>query len=309
MSRHDLQSGKGDPLSADPLGSAPGADHSTADGGIADAKSAVGQSEEDQFAELLSACDQTLTSGTPLSQTVEQLAAADPELAARLARATSCLERLHRTQEFCGGEASSAAAASDGKAAPTVDGEGPLPGGLARTHCIGRFEIIQELGRGGFGIVYLAYDPALERIIALKVPRPEVLISPELKERFLREAKAPAGLSHRNLMGVYEAGEAGPICWIAEEYCQGESLAERLQQPDRSIQVAAAARVVAELAEAVQHAHEHGVMHRDLKPSNVILTAAVQEKPLAATGEDDLAGVTPKLTDFGLAKLMDRKVR
>ena len=89
---------------------------------------------------------------------------------------------------------------------------------------------MRELGRGGYGIVYLANDPTLDREIALKVPRPEALITPELKRRFLKEAKAAAGLNHPNLVAVHEAGEAGPICWIAEEYCDGTTLSDAAPQ-------------------------------------------------------------------------------
>ena len=94
---------------------------------------------------------------------------------------------------------------------------------------LGRFVIRRELGRGSFGIVYLAYDPRLRRELALKVPRGEVLLSSELRARFRNEAMAAAGLDHPNIVAVYEAGEEGPCCFIASAYCPGITLAAWLR--------------------------------------------------------------------------------
>src|SRR5207244_5031760 len=91
-------------------------------------------------------------------------------------------------------------------------GAAACPSGLPFTS-LGRFTILRELGRGAFGVVYQAHDPQLGRDVALKVPRPEALASPELRERFVREARAAAGLDHPNLVAVYEAGEVGAICY------------------------------------------------------------------------------------------------
>ena len=89
---------------------------------------------------------------------------------------------------------------------------------------LGRFRVHRELGRGGFGVVLLAFDPKLGREVALKVPRPEALTHPELRARFQREARATAGLDHPNLVPVYEAGEEDGVCWIASAYCPGITL-------------------------------------------------------------------------------------
>src|SRR5205823_9946850 len=128
-----------------------------------------------------------------------------------------------------------------------------------------------ELGRGAHGIVFLAHDPRLGRDVALKVPRPEAVVTPELRERFLREARAAAGLDHPGLVPVYEAGEIGPVCYIASAYCPGVTLAAWLKQRAEPVPFAEAAALVVALAEAVQHAHSRGVLHRDLKPANVLL--------------------------------------
>ena len=95
--------------------------------------------------------------------------------------------------------------------------------GTNPTH-IGRFEIIKELGRGGYGVVMLARDPRLNRLVALKVPRPEAMVTPDLRARFLREAEAAALLKHPHILPIYEQGSIGPVCYIAMEYCEGPSL-------------------------------------------------------------------------------------
>ena len=137
---------------------------------------------------------------------------------------------------------------------------------------LGRFEIGKTLGQGGFGIVYLARDPTLGREVALKVPRPEVLITLDGRRRFLREARAAAGLDHPNIVTVLEVGEAGPVCYIASAYCAGPTLSGWLKARIEPVPPRFAARLLASLSDAVQHAHDRGVLHRDIKPSNVILS-------------------------------------
>ncbi len=95
----------------------------------------------------------------------------------------------------------------------------PAPAG--GPHRIGRFELRRQLGKGGCGIVFLAYDPKLEREVALKIPRPEMLLSPDARRRLIREALAAAEFDHPNLVPVYETGEIGPICFIATAFCPG----------------------------------------------------------------------------------------
>ena len=136
---------------------------------------------------------------------------------------------------------------------------------------VGHFRLIRRLGVGGHGLVYLAQDQRLGRLVALKVPRPDLLGSPELERRFLREAWAAAGLDHPNLVPVYETGKAGPFCYIASAYCEGPTLATWLRGRAEPVPPADAAELVAALADAVQHAHERGILHRDIKPANVLL--------------------------------------
>jgi WD40 repeat protein len=172
---------------------------------------------------------------------------------------------------------------------------------------LGRFQLRRELGHGAFGIVFLAHDPHLRRDVALKVPRAEALVDPEARERFLREARAAAGLDHPNVVPVYEAGEADAVCYIASAYCPGTTLAEWLRQRDEPVPARQAAALVATLAEAVEHAHGRHVVHRDLKPGNVLLEAR-RTSVLACPEEEDKRGrlsYDPKITDFGLAKLLE----
>lgn len=177
-------------------------------------------------------------------------------------------------------------------------------------HRIGRFELRRQLGKGGCGIVFLAFDPKLEREVALKIPRPEMLLSQEARRRLVREALAAAEFDHPNLVPVYETGEIGPVCFIATAFCPGQTLGDWLDRQAYPIPVRQAARLVAIIAEAVQHAHDRGVLHRDLKPNNVILQATKddpqeQEPP---PGSCHLRGenYVPRVVDFGLAKLLER---
>jgi WD40 repeat protein/serine/threonine protein kinase len=186
-------------------------------------------------------------------------------------------------------------------------GAPPLPGGTP----LGRFRIRRELGSGGFGVVYLAHDPQLGREVALKVPRPESLLTVDLRARLNREARAAAALQHPNLVPLYEVGEAGPICFLVYAYCPGPTLADWLRLQSQPVPYQDAARLLSILADAVHHAHGHGVVHRDLKPANILLETSCE--PLSSPGVVEgtrseragklpLSAFTPKVADFGLAK-------
>ena len=161
---------------------------------------------------------------------------------------------------------------------------------------IGRFEVVEKIGQGGFSSVFLALDPHTGRPVALKVPRFASLVSTEARLRFQREARAAAMLSHPAIVPVYEAGSAGPINYIAYEYCPGQTLAQWFHERNHQIDHMLAANIVARLADAVQHAHRRGVVHRDLKPANVLIVQSTD-----TTEEGGLSG-SLRITDFGLCK-------
>ncbi len=161
---------------------------------------------------------------------------------------------------------------------------------------IGRFRLLRKLGSGGYGVVFLAHDPNLNRQVALKVPRPEVLVTADLKRRFLREAEAAASLDHPHIVPVFEAGSAGPVCYIVSAFCDGLPLNQWLEQRGGKVAPRLAAEMIAALADAVQHAHDRGVLHRDIKPGNILVDTLDNVSDNAA-----VEGI--RLTDFGLARI------
>lgn len=148
---------------------------------------------------------------------------------------------------------------------------------------IAHFELVQELGRGAFGSVWKARDTRLDRVVAIKIPRKEELTREEA-EQFLREARAAAQLRHPNIAGVHEVGRENDRIYLVTDLIRGVTLEDWLS--GRGFTPAEAAELCATIADALHHAHEHGVIHRDVKPSNIMLTAE---------------GV-PYVTDFGLAR-------
>jgi WD40 repeat protein/serine/threonine protein kinase len=213
---------------------------------------------------------------------------------ARVRRAQACLQRLEQDRRQ-----RSAGPRANGLELPPLQGLWFDPS----THEgeLDRFRLLRVLGTGGFGIVYLAEDPLLGRLVALKVPRPQALLTPELRQRFLREARAAARLNHPNIVPIFDTGEVGLLCYIVSGYSAGGTLAQWLKARVAPVPVQGAARLVALLADAVQHAHEHGILHRDLKPSNILLEPAAK----ASSNPSEDLGLLPRLTDFGLARLRD----
>jgi tetratricopeptide (TPR) repeat protein len=159
-----------------------------------------------------------------------------------------------------------------------------VPAGASARSAVG-YEVLEELGRGGMGVVYRARHLKLDRVVALKVILSGAQASEEERSRFAAEAQAVARLRHPNVVTLLELGSADGAPYFTMDYCPG-SLVEKVGKPWPARDAAA---LVEALARAVQHAHEHGVIHRDLKPANVLFT------------EDG----TPRIADFGLAKKLD----
>lgn len=146
-------------------------------------------------------------------------------------------------------------------------------------------ELHEEIGRGGMGVVYRARQKALDRIVAVKVLLRSQFAGSEERERFHREAQAAARLKHPGIVGIFDVGEEDGVPWFSMEHIAGMNLEQRVRE--HPLEAREAARCAQQVAEALQHAHELGVLHRDLKPSNILL---------------DLDNI-PRITDFGIARI------
>jgi serine/threonine-protein kinase len=178
---------------------------------------------------------------------------------------------------------------------------------------LGPYRLDEEIGRGGMGVVYRAWDTQLNRPVAVKTIRTPSRATPEALARFRSEAVAVARLQHPNIVQVFETGEHAGQPYAVLEYVPGGSLAQLLT--GRSVRPAAAAALVETLARAVHYAHQRGVIHRDLKPANILL--AVDSRQSTVDSEDEKPGrsselptahcplPTVKIADFGLAKVLD----
>lgn len=153
--------------------------------------------------------------------------------------------------------------------APEARWDAPVPERLARA--LGPdHSVVGELGRGGFAVVYSVRDLRLNRYLAVKVMRPDLVASPQALERFRREARIAAGLDHPNILPVSFAGEAAGLVYYAMPRVRGQTLRERLRQ-DGLLPANEALRVFAAVGRGLQYAHEQGVVHRDVKPANIML--------------------------------------
>jgi WD40 repeat protein len=162
------------------------------------------------------------------------------------------------------------------------------------------YKIEGELGRGGMGVVYRAWQTLLNRPVALKVVLAGVQATPEQRVRFLAEAEVIAKLSHPNIVQVHDFGLSGEQPFFALEFCAGGDLKSKLA--GTPLEGKPAAELVAQLADAMAHAHAKGIIHRDLKPQNILLFDSAQQNPPRERGTFSFV---PKITDFGLAKQGD----
>jgi serine/threonine protein kinase len=135
---------------------------------------------------------------------------------------------------------------------------------------LSHYKVLEELSRGGMGIVYGARDVKLDREVALKVLPPELVADPERKRRFIQEAKAAAKLEHPHIGVVHEIDEAEGVTFIAMELIRGEQLKDVLQR--ERLPLAKSLELATEVVEGLVLAHEKGIVHRDLKPANIMVT-------------------------------------
>ncbi len=149
----------------------------------------------------------------------------------------------------------------------------------------GRYSIERELGRGGMGVVLLARDVALDRLVAIKLLPPHLAASVEARDRFLREARTAAGLSHPNIVPIHSVEQAGDLVFFVMGYVDGETLRERVERSG-PLAPRLAMKVMQEVAWALGYAHQRGVIHRDVKPDNIMIERATDRA---------------LVTDFGIA--------
>ncbi|MGD1107785.1 MAG: serine/threonine-protein kinase [Terracidiphilus sp.] len=160
--------------------------------------------------------------------------------------------------------------------------------------CIGRYEIVEELGRGAMGSVFKARDPAVGRIVALKTIHTTALEgaqSEEYRARFYREARASGVLAHPGIVPVFDVGEDAGAPFLVMEFVEGRTLADALKKGER-YSLDRVCEIGQQLADALGYAHRQGVIHRDIKPANILMTSR------AVYGSE-----RPRITDFGIAKL------
>jgi len=149
----------------------------------------------------------------------------------------------------------------------------------------GRYQVIESLGKGAMGVVYKAYDPVLDRVVAIKQMVAEIASNEELRQRFYVEARAAARLNHGNIVTIHELGEAEGEIYMVMELLEGVPLSAAISA-DTGLTLERRIDIIAQVSDGLDYAHQHGIVHRDIKPGNLHLTPA---------------GIV-KILDFGIAR-------
>src|SRR5262245_38903676 len=160
------------------------------------------------------------------------------------------------------------------------------PGSLGR---LDHYEVFKVIGRGGMGIVLWAFDEKLQRVVAIKVLAPQLATSGPARQRFVREARAAAAVTHDNVIAIHAVEDAGPVPYLAMQCVDGRTLQDKLDR-DGPLNLTEILRIGLQVADGLAAAHRHGLVHRDIKPANILLENGVERV---------------RITDFGLARAVD----
>src|SRR5262245_14824822 len=228
----------------------------------------------------------------------EELCRDHPDLVEEVRRRIQALEAVYRLH----------VPGNDVATVGDPDNDAPRPPWSGELPHVAGYEVVEELGRGGMGVVYKARHLGLNRPVALKMILSGGHAGDAERHRFKAEAEAVARLQHPNIVQIYEVGEQDGRPFLCLEFVEGVGLDKALKGQPQPPEIAA--QIVRELAGAVQFAHERGIVHRDLKPANILLSLSREPDASASLhyalpGGSRLNEAVPKISDFGLAKRLD----
>jgi serine/threonine protein kinase len=269
---------------------------------------------EDNLDGIIAAYIEAAEAGTPPDR--QELLARHPHLAERLAAFFADFDQMNRL---------AGPLRIDGP--PTTDAvPPPAEPSLPRVRYFGDYELLEEIARGGMGVVYKARQLSLQRDVALKMIARGELAAPEDVARFKAEAEAAASLDHPNIVPIYEVGEHDGQHYFSMKLIEGGSLSTLLHGAAPGTLPPSVAKLMIPVARAVHYAHQRGILHRDLKPGNILFSAPHPPNPplpRRGRGEPDCLtpplplwerglggeGIVPFVTDFGLAKRVEKDAR